>query len=71
MFIGFQVFTVGDMKSSIFKVLMPFIPLKTDVSEEHVASIFKQETSVKKMASRATDWRFPRVFLLVRKAVLL
>jgi hypothetical protein len=42
--VGFEVLTVVVMKSTIFWDIMPCSPLKsTDVSEEHIASIFRVE----------------------------
>jgi hypothetical protein len=43
-FVGFKVLTSVVTKSSIFWDIAPCSPLKsTDVSEEHVASIFRFE----------------------------
>jgi hypothetical protein len=56
-YIGFQVLTTVVMKSTIIWDITPYIPLKSTVSEKHVASIFrveeqpKQEPSVKQVAS--------------------
>jgi hypothetical protein len=59
--VEFDVLTAVVMKSSVFWDIRPYSLLKADVSEEHVASIFrvkeqaKQETSVKQVASRGGD----------------
>jgi hypothetical protein len=41
--VGFEVLTAVVMKSSIFWDVMPCSPLKVNVSEEHIASIFVVE----------------------------
>jgi hypothetical protein len=53
MYLEFEVLTAVIMNSTIIWYVMPCSPLSTDVSEEHIAFIFrveelaKQETSVK------------------------
>jgi hypothetical protein len=45
-FVGFDVLTAAVMKSSVFWDI-------TDISEERVASMFRQEASMKQVGSRA------------------
>jgi hypothetical protein len=64
-YVGFGVFVMVVIKSSIFWKIKPYIRLKsTDISEEHIAS--KQETSVKQSesflrCSSETSYGFRRI----------
>jgi hypothetical protein len=42
-YVGCEVLTAEVMKSSVFSDKTPCSPLKIDVSEEHVASIFRAD----------------------------
>jgi hypothetical protein len=48
------------MKSSVLWVITPCSPLKADVSEEHVASIFKSEEQAKQESSMKISADFQR-----------
>jgi hypothetical protein len=41
--VGFEVFTAVVMKSTTFWDITPCSPVSTDVSEDHIASIFRVE----------------------------
>jgi hypothetical protein len=42
-FVGFEVLTAVFVKSSVFWPITPCSPLKVNVSEEHISSIFMVE----------------------------